>query len=187
LVNIKDQYSGLKQNFLLYCRLYGGFRALLASPYLHFALAISFVSGPVWSGRHTSWAWFDLCISVLPGILVFSLLGWVAFLFLGNSGFVKTIAGKDPEEGGDESPFLHINGVFLHSMLVQAAALLFSVVSAAKGLNAGVAAFAGFFLFLYALSLSVAVAFAILRLAFWYDIFVGKEAARREDAHGKHD
>lgn len=85
---------------------------------------------------------------------------------------MELIAGDNKDEEGP-SPFMKINATFLHFIIVQVIALLTSIFSLAWEIRTGYLAFAGFLLFSYALSVSIAAAFAILRLAKWYDEFIG--------------
>jgi len=176
---LQDQYKGVFENLRLYWKLYGGSKSLIASPYLHLALLISFACKPVWNVDHEAWAWFDICNSVLPNILGFTLGGYAILLAFGSSKFMEVIAGDDPDEDGD-SPFMTINATFLHFIIIQAIALIFSIIALAWNYSTGPVAFIGFFLFSYALTISIAAAFAILRLAKWYDNFITNERKKND-------
>ena len=169
---IKRQYSGTRRTWCLYWKLYGGWSAIISSVYLLGALLFTILCAPLWAKGYDNFAWFNLSNSVLPSILGFTLGGYAILLAFGNSSFMKTIAGQDEEENGKPSPFMEINSTFLHFIVVQVIALIFSVFSLAWDLRIGVIAFIGFFLFSYAITSALAAAFAILRITDWYDKFI---------------
>jgi uncharacterized membrane protein YGL010W len=84
---------------------------------------------------------------------------------------MELLAGDDPKEKGP-SPFIQINASFLHFIVVQLIALVYSVFSLAWDIKQGFWAFLGFLLFSYALTTSIAAAFSILRLAKNFNDFV---------------
>ncbi|WP_321495593.1 hypothetical protein [uncultured Desulfobacter sp.] len=171
--NIKTQFQGTLKSWRIYWELYGGLKSIFSSTYFLIAMFFTLICFPVWWSGNDDWAWFNLCNSVLPNILGFTLGGYAILLAFGSSKFMELIAGKQSKEGeGDASPFMQINATFLHFIIVQVVALLVSVFSLVWDFRTGYMAFLGFLLFSYAISVSIAAAFAILRLSRWYDIFV---------------
>lgn len=169
--NIKKQFQGTKESWGIYWELYGGWKSIISSTYFLVALAFTLVCFPVWLNGNENWAWFNLSNSVLPNILGFTLGGYAILLAFGSSKFMELIAGDNPKEEG-ASPFMKINATFLHFIIVQVIALLISVFSLIWDFRTGIVAFIGFLIFSYAIATSTAAAFAILRLARWYDSFI---------------
>jgi hypothetical protein len=169
--NIKEQFQQTKSTWGLYWRIYGGCRSILYSTYFLSALLFSLVCYPLWADKGRTSAWFDLCNSILPNIFGFTLGGYAILLAFGSSRFMELLAGDDPKEKGP-SPFIQINASFLHFIVVQLIALVYSVFSLAWDIKQGFWAFLGFLLFSYALTTSIAAAFSILRLAKNFNDFV---------------
>jgi hypothetical protein len=186
LEKIKKQFQGTRNTWGLYWELYGGLSAIFTSIYLWGALIFTILCAPLWL-KNTPlclydtplWiqvgeriAWFNLCNSVLPSILGFTLGGYAILLAFGGNDFMKVIAGQSEKEGGKRSPFMKINATFLHFIIIQVIALIFSIFCLAWNIRTGIVAFIGFFLFSYAITIALAAAFSILRLTDWYDQFM---------------
>lgn len=171
-------YRGLRKVFLRYWSIYGGLPAVLRSPYFHLSLLLLIVTTSIW--RDTSW--WDQVIDVLPSLLGFTLGGFAIFLGFGDEKFKSVIAGTDPSEAEDYSPYMSVSATFLHFVVVQILGLLFAI--AAKALHfestlMGVVPFAywiglfgdliGYWIFLYGICLALAAGVGIFRVAGWYD------------------
>jgi hypothetical protein len=161
-------YKGVGRSFRMYWTLYGGIGALVQSPYLHFAIFLSFVCFPIWGYKEPPAAWFDICISVVPNVLGFTLGGYAILLAFGDEKFREVLSGSTKDE---PSPFISVNASFLHFIIAQISSLFFAFIALAYGQKTGLIAWFGFTLFLYALSTAVAAGMAILRVANWFDIF----------------
>lgn len=171
---IKKQFKGTRRSWSIYWKTYGGWRSIFSSTYFLSALIFTFLCFKAWVVESESWAWFNLCNSVLPNVLGFTLGGYAILLAFGSSKFMEAIAGDNPDEDGF-SPFMEINATFLHFIIVQVVALIVSIFSLIWEFKTGLFAFFGFLLFSYAIAISIAAAFAILRLAKWYDDFITRK------------
>ncbi len=174
-------YKNVKDSIVLYWHYYGGLEALLKTPYLHFAILTSLSCFPIWSKTVTP-SWYNLPIAALPSLLGFTLGGYAILLAFGNEKFLMILCARDDD---DPSPFMNVNGAFVHFIVVQAIALFSSIVAMSWEIKTGFFAFIGFTLFLYSLLTGVAAAFAILRLGKWYDIFLAKEYRRKLETERK--
>jgi len=167
---IKGQYKGVFECFKLYWSAYGGIKALLSSPYLHFSIFFSFVCWLGFQNVYPDVKWYDICISVLPNVLGFTLGGYALLMAFGDEKFRFLLAGTTKEE--PISPFFELNASFLHFIILQIISLLYGIVSLIWEIADGWAAWFGLTLFIYSLSAALAAAFAVLRTARWYDIYV---------------
>ena len=158
---------GIYEILNVYWIAYGRWKALVSSPYLHFAILFaSLFCFPVWRFG-AKWIWFDAAINVLPSMLGFTLGGYAMLLAVGDDKFRRKIAGKKEDETA--SPFMEVNAAFVHFILMQAFALMFALIGKSWCLKTGIPALIGLSIFIYALSTSIAAAFAIFRMASWYD------------------
>ncbi|MGE4501977.1 MAG: hypothetical protein AB7D03_03805 [Thiomicrospira sp.] len=167
------QYKGIYGELKGYWIGYGGFKALIASPFLHLAILITALSYPLWFNQ----SWWDSVISTIPGLLGFTLGGYAIWLAIGDEKFKSLISGSTEER---LSPFIRLNYAFLHFVLVQVTALIFALTL--KGLSAwgdcwndsvviATGAF-GYFLYIYAILCAFAAVLAILRYSRWYDTHI---------------
>ncbi len=168
---IRQSYQGFWKSFQRYWGAYGGIRALTLSPYLHASIVLTALMYPAWLVP----GWWDTVISVVPGIIGFSLGGYAIWLALGDSEFRSTISGEG--EDGTPSPYMAVNSAFVHFILVQILALVVALVFQAQ-LNsaqymtqtAKALSSVGYGLFIYSVLCAVAATFAVLRVASWFDI-----------------
>lgn len=158
----KAAYKAFFSSWNLYWSAYGGFRALLRSPYLHISIVISALCWNVWLKSHESWAWFNLCLDIMPNLLGFTLGGYAILLAFGDEKFRKILTGKSKEE--KYSPYVELNATFLHFIVMQTASIFFALIGFSWDLRAGIFSFFGFLIFVYALSLAFAAAHGILKL-----------------------
>lgn len=163
---VLDQYKNIRTSTQLYWATYGGWRAFFYSPYLHFALLLTCFFYFYLTKEDP---WFDITLSVLPNLLGFTLGGYAILLAFGDDKFRTIIAGETTE--GSASPFMAINGTFVHFIVIQAFAILYALIGKTWALITGWFAFAGLLLFLYSICTAVAAAFSILRLAKSFDHF----------------
>lgn len=123
---------------------------------------------------------------MLPNIVGFTIGGYAILVSFGDEEFKRKIAGKTDDDDGD-SPYMHVNATLVHTIIVQATALLTSIVF--KGLSfisyaevseakdwslisvvPGVILSApGFLLFVYGLVLLIPLSINIFEVASWYD------------------
>lgn len=124
LKSLTDQYKGLFNSLSDYWVSYGGTRALLLSPYLHFSIIISILIYPNWS-KTSEGFWYDVAISVLPNILGFTLGGYAILLSFGER-ILSAICGKD--EDGYQSPFIELNAAIIHFIICQVFTIVISII-----------------------------------------------------------
>ena len=140
-MNNKDHfkiYKNVIDSFKLYWQFYGGFEALLKTPYLHFAVITSLICFPIWS-KIAEPFWYSLPLAALPSLLGFTLGGYAILLAFGNEKFLMILCAR--EEDADPSPFMNVNGAFVHFIVVQAVALFFSIISISWEIKTGIIAF----------------------------------------------
>ncbi len=171
-----SQYKDVFRSFKLYFSVYGGAASILYSPYLHASIIISVIVYPV--SRKSDALWFDLVTSILPNLLGFTLGGYAILLAFGNEGFRDLITGK--EKDGSASPFMKVNGAFIHFIVVQAVSILYAVIGKVAEITKGIGAWLGFVLLIYSLFTAVAAGLAILNLADWFDDYTGRNRERQK-------
>jgi len=167
-------YSDIRELLSRYWENYGGWKAVLLSPYFHLAFLVGVFTFPY--GYSTELLWWELPINVLPSLVGFSLGGYAIFLAFGDEKFKRLISGNEGEV--QASPYLELNTTFLHFILVQISALILAV--AAKSTNIvphdanlyyfiygyGIISYIGF---LYALFLAMATTVVLYRLICLHD------------------
>ena len=172
-------YAALRSIFRIYWQEYGGFRELIASPFLHFAALATVFYG----FGALEFSWREFVLSSLPTILGFSLAAYaITFSLMGSALHRALSIAVDQRRG---IPLINIvNSTFFHVLLFQVLALVYAVLSqgslAANSLAmlpltdeakvAGVQSVAGFtdifgfFLTTYSLMLLMSVGIAMFRL-----------------------
>jgi uncharacterized membrane protein len=117
-------YRPLFGNLKLYWEQYGGFGALVTSPYFHAALllaVINFLSGAFG-------AWWELAFSLLPSLIGLTLAGYAVMLSVVSGELLVLLADDDQEDA--LSDFQLFNNTFFHFVFVQVLALLFAFLGA---------------------------------------------------------
>jgi hypothetical protein len=105
-----------------YWRLYGGLRALLASPYLHISLLLTVACLRFWSPKVTA---AEIAVSVLPNLLGFTVGALAIVLAFSSSPVFETLAQK----GEPDSFFMKLTASLIHFILVQVFALISAIVA----------------------------------------------------------
>lgn len=187
----REHYAAVADVLATYWREYGGFSALVRSPYLHLALILALASFGEW-GK----AWWELVIFVLPALIGFTLGGYAILIAFGDERFRAIIAGKSTD--GQASPFVVVSTTFVHFILVQIISLLYSITArqicsplsekAARETGkicslefAGseyllqAAGFVGLTGFFYSIVFAIAATLAIFQISLWYDASKGGE------------
>lgn len=154
---------------------YGGINSILLSPFFYLALAATVVSYHYF----TTPKWWDVVISVIPGLVGFSIAGVAIFISLGNDSLRAVFAGRDAGST-ESSPFMKFMAMFTHFIVIQLIALLCAFTAKAmfevepvwssilvNQINAGKDPFwlFGGFCFFYSIFLSMSLAIEIYRLA----------------------
>ena len=183
------QFKGAAESFQQYWKAYGGWRAAIGSPYLLVSVVLAVFMAPLWLRPN----WWDIVLDVMPNVLGFSLGGFAIFLAFGDDGFRRLIAGQHHTDGdGEQSPYLDFSAAFLHFIVVQVIAVLFSLFaksfyfvelgqhSKLLVLNEIVKPiwwFVGFGLFCYAICSALAAAMAIFTLTRSFDDYLSTSDA----------
>lgn len=174
-IDINSQYKNIKESFSYYWNCYGGLRSLLASPYLIFSIIFSLVASPIWTNEIDKQSWFDLPISMLPNLLGFTLGGYAILLAFGDDGFRRLLSRTDEEEKEKISPFMKVNGAFVHFVVVQVLAILLAILGNSLSIKSGPFAFVGFTCFIYAILTGLSAVMAVLRMAKWLDAWNSRQ------------
>lgn len=167
-----DYYKGAFKSWALYVKSYGGLGAMLQSPYLHLSCIVSVICFPVLSHTSENSRWFDIPISVLPDVLGFSLGGYAILLAFGDERFRQLLALPGDEEDEEVTPYMQINGTFVHFIVIQALALIAAVVAKALQITHWIPSILCFLLFVYALFLAIAATFAVMKYIGWYETYI---------------
>ena len=109
-----------------YWEVYGGFQALLCSPYLHASLVLTIVT---WGFRTSSASASDIAISVLPNLLGFTVGALAIVLAFSSAAVFEALA----EKGKPKSFFMRLTGSLIHFILVQVLALISAIVAKITG------------------------------------------------------
>ncbi|KRW80858.1 hypothetical protein [Marinobacter sp. P4B1] len=161
---------------------YGGYRALLTSPFFHFSLIFSLVF--FFFGLRENWVGYAQ--DFFPDLLGFTLGGFAIFVSFGNEKFVSILTGSDDD--GKPSPLLSISASFAYFIFCQIIALIYSmafeflpnVFSSIPEFPKSklffyyveiIFSFIGAFFTVYALSLAIAATHSIFRLVCLFDLF----------------
>ena len=158
------QWPDVCGNVGLYWKLYGGLKTLATSPYFMVSALVSVLLFRGWLCSGVAWS--DLAISVLPSVIGFALGAYTILLAFGGERFMLTISGKTNR---GPSPFMRVNATFVHFIVVNFVALLFSVFVRIWESSHPIVNAVGLFFFVYALSLSLAATFAVFTLARTFD------------------
>jgi len=169
--------------FQRYWQIYGGFPALIKSPYFWISIFITALLFPHWSSTN----WWDDVLSIMPNLLGFSLGGYAMWIAIGDDNFRKLISGED--EDGTASPYMEVNAAFVHFIILQILSMLFALTAKAYSFPVSadnpIVIFFGeyykficlagygisYLIFIYALLSALAATFALLRVSSWYDSF----------------
>lgn len=102
-------------------KIYGGFAAVLRSGYFWSAVLIWAILWPIWIVE----GWWEISITVIPGLLGFSLAAMAMVLAFGNTQLKSVLNGR--RGGGDESPFMQMAATFSIFLLIQIIAIILAV------------------------------------------------------------
>lgn len=167
--NFKNVFGLVKD----YWRIYGGYEAVIYSPYFAMAAIFTLLSASYWT---SSSSWTQDVIDIIPSILGFSLGGFAIFMAFSDEKFIEILVDKEDRL----SFYMHLSAQFIHFILIQALSILFAVFS--RGLlpapNISDISFAdmiismlGYLIFSYAIFTAIATAFSLLRIGRLYHTF----------------
>jgi hypothetical protein len=159
--------------FLLYWRIYGGWAALLKSPYLWVSLLLAAACSPLWLDK----GFFgderpvaEILLTVVPALMAFTLAGMAIVLALSGKRFVRAIR----EDGRDDSLFMRVVALFFHFILVQTLALMVAFLSASYPAQDWLAGLS-FFLAIYGVASALAIAAMLLNVSRVYNVAGGED------------
>ena len=155
--------------FTLYWENYGGFKAILSSPYFMISLLLTIFI--VTFGASVKW--YEHTLNILPDILGFSIGSFAILISLGDNKFRKKLSAE--KDNQKSTPFMIINSSFVHFIFIQIIAILFALISQIVELENIVFFFIGIFLLIYALVLTLAATLVILKFSLWYQEFLNNE------------
>lgn len=174
---LTQPYRDVGDLFGRYWRAYGGFSALLVSPYLHVAVALTVLLWPSWASHK----WWETTLQVVPSILGFTLAGFTIWLGFGDEKFQRLLA-KRPN-GKSTSAYVGISAAFVHFIVVQLLAVVAALIGEATDfplsannqlqpmvtILAPIGHFLGYLLFVYSLMTALAATFGVFRTAGWFE------------------
>ncbi|MCR1770870.1 hypothetical protein [Burkholderia glumae] len=179
-----------------YFKAYGGFKILFESVFFWAALFITAISYPYWSSKE----WWSVVTTVLPTILGFTIAAFALVIGIGTGTFKRQL--HRPGKDGKPPLYLKVSGIFVHQIVIQASAIIFSVTLAALWLwpapteepwvaineYARLVSWAiGFFLFAYSLVLVIAGALNLYTLAKLIQSGMEIEAEKEAQARKKRE
>lgn len=153
------QYKSLFGILYVYWKVYGGFRAIVGSPYFHIAVVTAAIAYPLWICGND---WTNITLGALPSVLGFSIGAFAIILSFGQDSLDRL---KNKDEA--ESRYLNVIASFVHFIIVQTLSILLSFVG--KAWPNPVLGFIGSAMAIYAMTLAVAGAFRLFRLARIYN------------------
>jgi len=180
-----NSYKSLFKIMSDYWSSYGGFRALISSPFFHLAVLITLISYDFWLKED----WWLTSIEILPNLIGFTLGGYAILLAFSDQRFLDIITHK--LEGENTTPYIELNSSFVHFLILQISALLVSLIWLAAPiklssffLNASqcipslievysvafiISNFLSYLLFIYSLTSALGAILWIFRIATVYD------------------
>lgn len=183
---IFDLYRGTYKIVRRYWKEYGGWKAVLLSPYFHISAILTFLTSQYWLTQ----PWWEVSLSVLPNIIGFAVGGYAIWMGFGDENFRQRISQRSPLDGS--SPYLTVSAAFAHFVVVQLLALLIALFAKASQcsmplphwISTMVASLGfstrleevlrplfygiGFLMLCYALMTAFAATFAIFRVSDWF-------------------
>lgn len=183
-------YSGVVSILRRYWSAYGGWLAVIKSPYLHISLVLLALTAHYWL---TS-SWWQQPISVVPSLLGFSLGGLAMLLSFGNSSFQDFISERESEIESAPSALITVSASFVHFMLLQLLSLLIAIVFSSLNfyfpwptslrpfVNCTYVVFSalGYLIFLYSICAMVAAVLAVFRMTSLFETFQNRHKGSRK-------
>ena len=171
---ISDKFSIQVEAFRNVYKLYGGFNAIINSPYFWAAVLISILNiKDIFFD-----CWWDKPISILPNIIGFTIGAYAIVLSSGSEKFREFIAG---DYNGKKSIFLTVNSSFVHIIVVQVTSLILSITLKNSYIEytaylIRILSIVGYIIFIYSLTLiiSVSISISIFTLSDLYNEYITK-------------
>jgi hypothetical protein len=180
---MKKKSGGVREIIKRHWAAYGTWQTINESPYANFAVLFTALIYPLWTGdAHI----LEIAITVLPALLGFTLAGYAMFLAFSDRSFLAILARLPVKDKNGPPIYRAINSTFVHFILIQVAAFLWTLALDAyigtktpDAFQTLVATYIGFmkpyflfwgtFLFIYALVLAFAVTMNMFRFTTWYE------------------
>ena len=163
---LTSSWKGQTETVRRYWTIYGGYRALLGSPYLHVALGLTGVCLLFWAKTaHLDYLTkvSDIAISAIPNLLGFTVGAFAIVLAFSSAQIFRTVA-----EGGDPlSFFMKLAANLVHFILIQVLALVCAIlakISDSLALNVATLIF-----MLYGILATLSVALQLFQTAIIYN------------------
>jgi len=143
-----------------YWAIYGGFRALFLSPYLHVAIVLTVIT---WGFRSNGRTASEIAVGVLPNLLGFTVGALAIVLAFSSAKVFERLA----ERGDPQSFFMKLTSSLIHFILVQVLALVSAIV--ARMTDKSFMDFVSLFLLFYAVIVTFAAGLQLFLTAVIYN------------------
>lgn len=143
-----------------YWAIYGGFRALFLSPYLHVAIVLTVIT---WGFRSNGRTASEIAVGVLPNLLGFTVGALAIVLAFSSAKVFERLA----ERGDPQSFFMKLTSSLIHFILVQVSALVSAIV--ARMTDQSFMDFVSLFLLFYAVIVTFAAGLQLFLTAVIYN------------------
>ncbi len=167
---MKEEYLFLGKDLKDYVYYFGPLRDIFKTPYFHFSLLMALITG-IFTSEPSIWA--EYALSMLPGILGFSIGGYAIIITFGDNEFRKFLVKAKTSEG--KSILMVVNGAFIHFIMAQTLSLVLAYIVESidiKNLFINIILCLPFF---YSLVFCVAIAFEIKTISQWYKKFIDNQ------------
>lgn len=179
---LPPDYLKVKKTWGVYWKLYKETGSMVRSPYFHLAVLLSFFLFPWLGCGYSKTTWADLALGIFPNLMGFTLGGYALLVGFSDKTFMRKICG--PEEGKIASPYMELNAMFVHFILMQGLALLFAYLAKATEIVGGPLALLGAGISIYALLLALSATLTVMRFAEAYDKYnCQPEKVEEENEH----
>lgn len=125
---LTSSWRGQTQAIKQYWTIYGGYRALIGSPYLHIALVLSTICLWLWArneqNEHIAKA-SDIAISAIPNLLGSTIGAFAIVLAFSSAEIFRILA----EEGEPTSFFMKFTSNLAHLILIQVVAMVSGIIA----------------------------------------------------------
>lgn len=160
-----DQRRGEVGLFREAWQIYGGWKALLSSPYFYGAVLLTAACRSLWSQPE----WWNISYALLPSLIGFLIAAFALILATGDDRFKRIVANtskNDPHSALDD-----LAASFLHFIVIQIFALVFALIANASSSRDHFDTFStmlgafGFFLLAYSIACGLSAVLKIFLLA----------------------
>lgn len=160
-VSFFKQWIGFARAVKHYWGIYGGFGAIVKSPYVHISLLITISCIPFWV--NTEIKAHDITLGAVPNLLGFTVGALAIVLAFSSADFFTTLA----EDGDPRSFFMTLTASLTHFVLVQGLALIIAAIAKITGNK--ILDYVSLFFFLYAVLVTFAAAMQLFHTAVIYN------------------